>query len=847
MGNYKLSAQLKGHTDDVRSVVFPEPQVVLSASRDGMVRIWKQTATSPPTFDDKISSHGAAFINALAHIPPSSQFPEGLIISGGKEAIIEVRRPGQEPSDDAEALLLGHSGNVCALDVDPTGEWIVSGAWDGQGRIWRVGKWDCDAVLEDHQGSVWAVLAWSPDLLVTGESHDTTPLGDESADERGAAGCADRLLRVFDRRGKLVRTIKGTPDVIRALCRVPQAHPSGAQFASASNDGVIRLWNLEGRQFGELHGHDNFIYSLASLPTGELVSSGEDRTVRIWQGTSCVQTITHPTISVWCVAACAASGDIVSGASDRMVRLFSRAEDRYAGPEAVRTFEEAVSASSIPQQQMGDINKEKLPGPDFLQQKSGTKEGQVAMIREANGNVTAHQWSMAGQAWVSVGTVVDAAGSSGRKQEYLGRDYDYVFEVDIQEGAPALKLPYNLAQNPYEAATSFLQDNELPITYLDQVAAFITSNTQGATLEQASNASAPAGPDPFGIEARYRPGDDTAPPSAPTATTVRPSQILPQRAYLSITQGNAQLIQQKMEEFNQDLIAAGHKDISLNTTDLATLRDLTTAFSPSPPTRLSAPATAVRAALDRVLDMVRDWPRPKRLPALDLLRLLAAVSSEVATGTYAGDGSNVVAVLARSGTFEQGEADNNNTNNMMLGVRTFANLFETSASRALMDAEFDQILTLTSTIPTLVSNRNLQISYTTLLINYAVLLTASASASASASSSTGTGSAPAGPASSSSRTTDRALTLLAPLTHMLERATDSEVIYRALVAAGTLLWRLRQPPPGPPDHAEAVREEAARPAVYDGLRDTIAAAQRKTVEPRVRNVVREMEALLLLV
>ena len=38
--------------------------------------------------------------------------------------------------------------------------------------------------------------------------------------------------------------------------------------------------------------------------------------------------------------------------------------------------------------------------------------------------------------------VVDAVGS-GRKQLYEGKEYDYVFDVDVQDGVPPLKLPYN--------------------------------------------------------------------------------------------------------------------------------------------------------------------------------------------------------------------------------------------------------------------------------------------------------------------------------------------------------------------------------------------------------------------
>jgi len=44
--------------------------------------------------------------------------------------------------------------------------------------------------------------------------------------------------------------------------------------------------------------------------------------------------------------------------------------------------------------------------------------------------------------WTKIGVVVDAVGS-GRKQLYQGKEWDYVFDVDVQDGVPPLKLPYN--------------------------------------------------------------------------------------------------------------------------------------------------------------------------------------------------------------------------------------------------------------------------------------------------------------------------------------------------------------------------------------------------------------------
>lgn len=395
------------------------------------------------------------------------------------------------------------------MAVVPGGQYIVSASWDKTARVWSLRKWETEAILTGNDEAVWDVLPLDATTIVTAS--------------------ADKNIRIYDLRTVTAaqvapRSTIYTSDVIRALCQVPKGHPSGADFASASNDGVIRLWKLSGQQVGELHGHESFIYSLATLPSGELVSSGEDRTVRVWRDFECVQTITHPAISVWSVSACPENGDIVTGASDGIVRIFSRSPERLASPDTLAHFNESVKSSAIPQQQVGGVNKEKLPGPDFLKNKSGTKEGQVQMIREENGSVTAHQWSMGQQQWINVGTVVDAVGSSGRKVEYNGESYDYVFDVAIEEGQPSLKLPFNLSENPYARAQKFIDDNELSQNFLDQVAQFIVTNTQGATIGQTSGDS--GAPDPYGTESRYRPGDGNDSSKAKT---------IPQREYLEIT------------------------------------------------------------------------------------------------------------------------------------------------------------------------------------------------------------------------------------------------------------------------------------------------------------------------
>ena len=48
------------------------------------------------------------------------------------------------------------------------GRIIVSGGWDAEARIWRVGHWEAATVLSAHEGSVWDVLAYDKDTVITG-------------------------------------------------------------------------------------------------------------------------------------------------------------------------------------------------------------------------------------------------------------------------------------------------------------------------------------------------------------------------------------------------------------------------------------------------------------------------------------------------------------------------------------------------------------------------------------------------------------------------------------------------------------------------------------------------------
>ncbi|KAK3311044.1 PUL domain-containing protein [Chaetomium strumarium] len=763
MPDFKLSAQLKGHEADVRAVCFPAANTVLSSSRDQTVRLWRKTAETPPTFDVTITSQGHGYINSLTYLSASEAWPEGLIISAGQEAIIEAKRPSLTTTDNADRLLVGHGHNVCALDVSPRGTYIVSGGWDGKALVWNTEKWSISAQLV-HQGevrSVWAVLAYDEHTVITGS--------------------ADTHIRIFDLRQPHhdnevePRRTLSTSSVVRALCKLPtglKGHPSGAEFASAGNDGIIQLWKMNGTQVGALQGHDSFIYSLACLPSSEIVSAGEDRTVRVWRGSECVQTITHPAISVWSVAVCPQNGDIVSGASDNVVRVFTRNADRMAPAEVMSQFEEAVRGSAIPQQQLGEsINKERLNPKSWLLNNAGKKDGQITTVLEDDGTIGAYQWSLSEQRWVHVGTVVDSTGSSGRKVQYNGQEYDYVFDVDIEEGKPPLKLPYNLSENPYEAATKFLGDNELPISYIDEVAKFIVTNTRGATIGQTTDAPSA---DPYGTDSRYKPDQAASP------------KYLPHTEYLVLTQAKWEPALRKLKSLNEKQLLAGNKHIAMNPDGLSRLEKVLEATMGAANQNAGSP-TALPEAQRSIYMVITQWPYGDRLAALDVLRCLAPwPGSASLTDSKYGSLADIALKgaldtqdpLASSGeplaeTVKNFDAAKLNANIVMMALRAATNLFATAEGRKLVVSEAAAIISLLARIGGVegdqgaigADNNNLQIALTSTTFNFACLAFNQRD----------------------SIDLELVMTLCQIAEAVIRRQNDGEVLFRALMTLGMIL------------------------------------------------------------
>ncbi|KAI6028537.1 WD40-repeat-containing domain protein [Pisolithus orientalis] len=602
---YKLSATLLSHTSDVRAVASPSDNLILSASRDSSAISWSRVSSSSFA-PASILRAGSKFVNAVAYLPPTPRAPRGCMVVGGQDMVVNIFALDSSNKDDPEYTLVGHSDNVCTLNVGPEGT-IISGSWDKTAKVWKNFTLQYD--LRGHGQSVWSVLAISETEFLTAS--------------------ADKTIKFWDQH-KAIRTYEGHRDAVRGLALVPDIG-----FASCSNDSEVRVWTMEGDTVYSLTGHTSFVYSLSVLPNGDLVSAGEDRSVRVWRDGECSQVLVHPAISVWTVSTMP-NGDIVSGCSDGVIRVFSESEERWANSADLKAFEDQVSRQSLPSQQVGDVKKSNLPGHEALAV-PGRKAGEVKMVR--NGDVVeAHQWDSSSSSWQKIGEVVDAVGSS-RKQLYNGKEYDYVFDVDIQEGAPPLKLPVNVSENPYLAAQRFLEQNDLSLSYLDQVVKFIEQNTAGIKLGDDSNytdpytgttryqppvrshADAASSPymDPYTGANRYTASRASAPPESRTL------KIIPYSKPLSFKQANIPAMQAKMYQFDEALRSEmSTETLAMHPEELKMIEEAFTYLvqassqSSSPSTTLSwAHAETITQILDR-------WPMSQRFPVLDLCRLIMA-------------------------------------------------------------------------------------------------------------------------------------------------------------------------------------------------------------------------------
>nr|XP_060618445.1 phospholipase A-2-activating protein [Anolis sagrei ordinatus] len=705
---FRLRCSLAGHELDVRGLsgaLFPAGAFV-SVSRDRTARLWAPDSPNRGFTEMRCMSGHSNFVSSVCVIPPSELYPRGLVATGGNDNNICIFT-----LDNSAPLyvLKGHKNTVCSLSSGKFGT-LLSGSWDTTAKVWLNDK--CMMTLQGHTAAVWAVkILPEQGLMLTGS--------------------ADKTIKLW-KAGRCEKTFTGHEDCVRGLAIL-----SELEFLSCANDASIRRWQISGECLQVYYGHTNYIYCISVFPhSKDFVTTGEDRSLRIWRQGECTQTIRLPAQSVWCCCVLD-NGDIVVGASDGIIRVFTESLERTANLEEIQAFENELSQATIDPKtgDLGDIDAEELPGKEHLDE-PGTREGQTRLIK-SDGKVEAYQWSVSEGRWLKIGDVV---GSSGATQQtsgkvlFEGKEYDYVFSIDVNESGPSFKLPYNISDDPWLTAYNFLQKNDLNPMFLDQVAKFIIDNTKGQTLGptnaefsdpftgggryvpgSSSSASEGLAADPFTGAGRYVPGS-ASDPAAPlsganpfagtgvykSALAKAENMYFPKKEAVTFDQANPTVILSKLKELN----GSAPEEQQLTEDDLGALEKM---LSLTCNTSMEAPTAHQLQTLWKAVN----WPHDIVFPALDILRL--SIRHPCVNESFCGekDGVQFCSHLIKFLSPEEKQA------NQMLALRILCNCFIHPVGLKLMMSQGDSIMSQAIEMK-LSSNKNIHIALATLALNYAV-------------------------------------------------------------------------------------------------------------------------------
>ncbi|KDN34694.1 PUL-domain-containing protein, partial [Tilletiaria anomala UBC 951] len=347
-------------------------------------------------------------------------------------------------------------------------------------------------------------------------------------------------------------------------------------------------------------------------------------------------------------------------------------------------------------------------------------------------------------------------------------EYDYVFDVDVTEGAPPLKLPFNLGENPYFAAQRFIDQNELSQAFLGEIVKFIDKNTDQQAL---AHASASTYIDPYTGAGRYTGASPSALPTqqaVPKATggysgsgnldpytrstaaavsSISSTGVLPLRTPLGFKQLNPAPVKAKI----QDLADAQG---GLSGEELSKLNSLID----------QAAAAKANPALDVGLleKLLQAWPPASRFPLLDVYRIAASLPTTSSTERVIGIALDA-ASWSTSWPAQPAEVKERDTNSM-LALRALANLLtRKDASQQLLQIAPSLIEPLSGSHFSKLG-KNGRIAFATLTMNLAVAVNEAGAAQPWA--------------------TD----LLRLFVEILSAEDgDSEVVYRSMMGLGTLI------------------------------------------------------------
>uniref|UniRef100_A0A7C3ZI47 Novel STAND NTPase 1 domain-containing protein n=1 Tax=Planktothricoides sp. SpSt-374 TaxID=2282167 RepID=A0A7C3ZI47_9CYAN len=330
---YKVAEKnrLENHNNSVLGVVFsPDGQLIATASADKTVKIWNPQGRELAT----LATHQDG-VNGVAFSPDSK-----MVASASWDKTVKIWRVSRnrvEAAGGSEvATLAGHTDRVISVAWSPDGQYIATASGDNTVKIWRVAR---NQVSTTPATETWLI---SEVRTLTGHQDWVLDVHFSPNGQTIASASRDGTVKLWRLDGRIINTIDAHNDGVLAVT----FSPDGKNIATGGADSTAKIWDSNGNWVTTLKGNEDWVRDVNFSPDGSLLATAsKDNTIRLWRRDGVfIRVLRGHRDQVFSVNFSADGKTIASASKDNSVKLWTTASRDLPG---IRTHQAGVLAVSF--------------------------------------------------------------------------------------------------------------------------------------------------------------------------------------------------------------------------------------------------------------------------------------------------------------------------------------------------------------------------------------------------------------------------------------------------------------------------------------------------------------------